>query len=190
MDSADLMDGSVPGAARVVAGVSGSPANLVVVRHALELARRNEVPLVAVLAWVPPGGEIADRRCPNPILRQVWADAAGKRLTGAFAAACGGVPRDLDVQLIIVRGAPGPVLAETAGAPGDLLVIGAGRRGALARIGHGKVSRYCIANARCPVLAVPHPATARQIGLGPAAWAQRHRDLTVNRALRDWDSVA
>jgi nucleotide-binding universal stress UspA family protein len=185
------MDSLVPGAARVIAGVSGSPANLVVVRHALELARRNEVPLVAVLAWLPPGGDIADRRCPNPILRQVWADAARKRLTEAFVAACGDVPRDLDVQLTIVRGEAGPVLAEIADEPGDLLVIGTGRCGTLARIRHGKASRYCVAHARCPVLALPHPATARQLGLGPTAWAQRHRDLTVNRALGgDWNTVA
>lgn len=69
-------------------------------------------------------------------------------------------------------------------------MIGTGRRGTLARIRHGKVSRYCVAHARCPVLSVPHPATARQMGLGPATRAQRYRDLTVNRAMRDWNAAA
>jgi nucleotide-binding universal stress UspA family protein len=178
-----VMVSVIPGAARVVAGVSGASGSFVVVRHALQLARRNEAPLLAVLAWVPPGGDIADRRCPNAILRQVWARAARKRLTDTFDAACGGVPLDLEVQLIVTRGEPGPVLVEAAGAPADLLVVGAGRRGMLSRIWHGKVSRYCIAHARCPVLAVPHPATARQMGLGPATWALRYRDLTVNQVL-------
>jgi hypothetical protein len=54
---------------------------------------------------------------------------------------------------------------------------------------HGKVSRYCLWHARCPVLAVP-PATARGMGLGPAGWVLRHRELTLDRALRDWDAAA
>jgi len=35
-----------------------------------------------------------------------------------------------------------------------------------------------------PCVAVPHPATAMQIGLGPATLALRYRDLAVNQALR------
>jgi hypothetical protein len=39
------------------------------------------------------------------------------------------------------------------------------------------------------VLAVP-PASAREMGLGPARRALRHRELTLDQALRDWDSGA
>jgi hypothetical protein len=53
---------------------------------------------------------------------------------------------------------------------------------------HGKVSRHRISHAGCPVLAVP-PATARGICLGPAGWALRHRELTLDWALRDWDAA-
>ena len=179
------MFSAVSGTTRLVVGASGSPGSLGALRHALELARRNGVPLVALTAWVPPGGELAESRCPSAALRRVWADAARKRLLDAFGAACGGVPRDLDIQLAVIRGEPGPALVDAADSAGDLLVVGAGRRGVLSRMWRGKVSRYCVAHARCPVLAVPHPATARQLGLGPGAWALRHRDLTVGRALRD-----
>jgi hypothetical protein len=62
--------------------------------------------------------------------------------------------------------------------------------GKLTRTWRGKVTRYCVAHAQCRVLAVPRPATARQLRLGPAAWALRHRELTLDRALRDWDAAA
>src|SRR5262245_12201681 len=66
---------------------------------------------------------------------------------------------------------------------GDLLVVGAGRRGRMARIWHGRVSRYCLAHALCPVITVPPPALAQTAGHGLRAWSFRHRELTVDRAL-------
>jgi nucleotide-binding universal stress UspA family protein len=180
----------VPGVTRLVVGVSGSPGSLVAVRYALELSRRSNVALVAVLAWIPPGGDFAERRGSSAALRRVWADAARTRLADGFGDACGGVPEGMDIQLTVIRGEPGPCLVEAASSAGDLLVVGAGRRGVLSRMWHGRVSRYCLAHANCPVLAVPHPATARQMGLGPGAWTLRHRNLTLDRALRDWDAAA
>lgn len=82
------------------------------------------------------------------------------------------------------------VLVGMACCPGDLLVVGAGRRGALARIVSGKVSRYCLAHARCPVLAVPPPALAVEVGHGPLVWAFWHRTLTPDRVLRDQGGAA
>jgi nucleotide-binding universal stress UspA family protein len=180
----------VSGAGRLVVGVSGSPGSLCALRYALVLAYRLDVPLLAALAWVPPGGELADRRFPSPELRRIWADAARKRLTDALDAACGGVPAGINIAQVIIRGAAGPALADIADGDGDVLVVGAGRRGVLSRIWHGQVSRYCLSHAQCPVLAIPHPATARELGLAPGAWAARRRDLTLNRALRDWGPAA
>jgi nucleotide-binding universal stress UspA family protein len=68
-------------------------------------------------------------------------------------------------------------------------VVGAGRRGALSRMWRGKVSRYCVSHARCPVLAIPQPVTARELGLGPSVWPLRRRGLTVDQALREWDAA-
>jgi hypothetical protein len=67
--------------------------------------------------------------------------------------------------------------------PGDLLVVGTGRRGTLTRVFSGRVSRYCLAHAQCPVLAVP-PATSPRAS-GPLRWAFWHRTLTPDRILRD-----
>jgi nucleotide-binding universal stress UspA family protein len=94
----------------------------------------------------------------------LWAQAAGKGLGEAIDAAWGGTPDGLPFQGLVVRGEPGPSLVGVAGSAHDLLVVGAGRRGRLARIGHGQVSRYCLAHAACPVIAVPPADLARAGG--------------------------
>ncbi len=180
----------VSGAGRLIVGASGSPGSVCALRYALRLAHRHGVPLVAVHAWVPPGGDLAERRFPLPELRRVWADAARERLADALATACGDLPTGLDIAHVIIRGEPGPSLVQVADSDGDVLVVGAGRRGTAFRMWHGRVSRYCLSHARCPVLAVPHPATLKELGLSPGGWAARHRELTVERALRDWGAAA
>jgi hypothetical protein len=42
-----------------------------------------------------------------------------------------------------------------------------------------------MAHARCPVLAVPLPALARQLRHGLLTWAFWHRPLTPEQILRD-----
>jgi nucleotide-binding universal stress UspA family protein len=169
----------VSGVGRLVVGASGSPGSLGALRYARDLACRTDVPVVAVQAWTPPGGDLAERRCPSPGLRRVWAEAAGERLKDAVGAAWGGVPPGLDLKLVVIRGEPGPALVDVADSGDDLLVVGAGRRGALSRMWRGRVSRYCLSHARCAVLAVPQPATAREMGLGPGGWPLRHRGLDL-----------
>jgi nucleotide-binding universal stress UspA family protein len=172
---------------RVIVGTSGSPGSLPALRCAGNLAEQNDAQLVAVHAWVPPGGELADLRYPNPHMRKLWADAAAQRLTEAADAAWAGAPAGPRVRVLVVRGEPGPVLVDIADAGGDLLVVGAGRRGRLARLWRGRVSRYCLARARCPVLAVPPAALAGRTG--PRAWSFRHRELTVEQAVAAWASA-
>ena len=69
--------------------------------------------------------------------------------------------------------------------PSDVLVVGAGRRGTLARMVFSRVSRYCLAHAQCPVLAIPPPALARELRHDRLAWVFWHRPLTPERVLRD-----
>ena len=47
---------------------------------------------------------------------------------------------------------------------------------ALARIAFSRVSRYCLAHAQCPVLAIPPPTLARELAHGRLAWTFWHRD--------------
>ena len=58
-------------------------------------------------------------------------------------------------------------------------------RGALARMAFSKVSRYCLAHAQSPVLAIPPPALARELRQGRLAWRFWHRSLTPEQILRD-----
>lgn len=165
---------------RVFAGVDGSLGSLQALRHAVEEARHRGAPLVPILAWAPPGGDLADQRYPCPELRLAWRDAARKRLWAAFDAGLGGLPADLCVEPRVVRGEAGPVLVDSADDPSDLLVIGTGRRGprrALSR----SVGRYCLAHARCPVIAVPPSALMEEAGRGRHGWPLRHRSPIPDR---------
>jgi nucleotide-binding universal stress UspA family protein len=175
----------VSGIRRVIVGTSGSPCSLQALRYAEELARTHDAILIPVLAWVPPGGDLADRRAPCGYLRRVWTEDACHRLQDALHAAWGEIPAGPSVEPLVERGEAGRILVSIACYPGDLLVVGAGRRGALARVISGKVSRYCLAHAHCPVLAVPPPALAEELGHGLLGWVFWHRPLTPDQVLRD-----
>jgi nucleotide-binding universal stress UspA family protein len=160
---------------RIVVGVHGSLGSLQALRWAAEEARERRVPLVPVIAWVPPGGDMAERSHPSPYLRQLWADAASTRLNTAFEEGLGGLPDDLCVRPLVARGDTGPVLVDVSDQPGDLLVIGTGRRNAVSRALRRSVGRYCLAHATCPVLAVPPSALMDEMRHGLFPWPLRHR---------------
>jgi nucleotide-binding universal stress UspA family protein len=83
----------VSGSRRIIIGTSGSPGSLPALRYAAELARQHDATLIPVLAWLPPGGDMADRRSPGSHLRQIWTDAAWLRLWAALDSAWGGIAR-------------------------------------------------------------------------------------------------
>lgn len=163
----------MPAVRRIFVGVHGTLGSLQALRYAADEARRRNVPLVPVLAWLPPGGDLAERRNPSPYLRRVWLDAAWQRLWTAFDAGLGGVPEDVAVEPRVVRGYAGPVLVDMAESADDLLIIGTGRRSALRRVLRKSVGRYCLAHARCPVLAVPPSALMDEMSHGLRSWHLR-----------------
>jgi nucleotide-binding universal stress UspA family protein len=168
----------VHGARRIIIGTSGSPGSLQALRYAAGIARDNDATLIPVLAWLPPGGDLADRRYPSAFLRQVWRDAAWLQLWTALEMAWGGIaPAGRPAEPMVLRGEPGDALVEAASEPGDLLVIGTGRRGAIRRLFGSRVSRYCLAHAGCPVVAVPPADLDHAVGHGLRGWAFRHRAL-------------
>jgi nucleotide-binding universal stress UspA family protein len=167
----------VPTVRRIIVGVHGSLGSLQALRYAADEARQRDVPLLPVTAWVPPGGDLAERRHSSPYLRKVWRDDAWKRLWAAFDAGLGGVPADVLVEPQIARGETGPVLVHAADQPDDLLIIGTGRRAGLGRMVHRSVSRYCLAHAKCPVLAVPPSALMDEVGHGLRSWQFRRHAL-------------
>jgi nucleotide-binding universal stress UspA family protein len=168
----------VPTVRRIIVGVQGSLGSLQALRFAADEARQRNVPLLAVTAWIPPGGDLAERRHSSPHLRKIWREAAWERLWAAFETGLGGVPADLRVETQAVRGEPGPVLVEVANQPDDLLIIGTGRRAGFGRMMRKSVSRYCLAHARCPVLAVPPSALMDEMSHPLHSWRVRRRELT------------
>ena len=140
--------------------------------------------LVVVHAWVPPSGEIADRRYPSACLRQAWTEAAAGRLDAHIQVAFGGTPAGVDLRPVTVRGEAGQLLVALADRADDLLIVGTGRRGTVARLRHGHVTRFCLAHAQCPVLAVP-PATPSASAFRPGSrrWERAARqELTGSTA--------
>jgi nucleotide-binding universal stress UspA family protein len=162
-------------------GVTGSVGNLQALRRATAEARLRGTALVAVHAWLPPGGEMAERRFSVAELRQVWHDAAWRRVWDAFDDALGGIPSDTQVEVLVTRGEPGRVLVKAADQDDDLLVIGAGRRGVLRRLFARQVCRYCLSHAACPVLIVPPSKLAREMEHRWRAWLVRRWALLPGR---------
>jgi nucleotide-binding universal stress UspA family protein len=159
---------------RVVVGVSGSAGSLIAFRYAADLARSEGAALAPILAWTPPGGELADRRYPSAELRAAWIQRGWDRLWRAMELAMGGPPAEIELAPQVLRGQPGPVLAISACQPGDVLVVGAGQHGALRRLLSSRVARYCVSHSACPVIAVPPPQLA-EVAHGLRSWVGRHR---------------
>ena len=165
------------GGKRVIAGVSGSLRSLGALRAGVAEARRTGAPLIAVLAWEPAGGELAYRRAPCPVLLRLWETAAVERLTGAFDDAFGGVPQDVIVRMLVVRGKAGRFLVDFADRPDDLLVVGCGGSNWLRYSLRPSVSRYCVTHAHCQVLTVPPPELIAEMRSRPHRW--RPEDFAV-----------
>lgn len=143
------------GPGRVVVGVSGSLGSVTALCRAATEARRRGAELWPVLAWEPPGGELAARRsAASTLLVDEWDRLARHRLRALLSEVFGDAGPGVPLNGLVVRGAPGPALVELAGRDEDVLVVGTGRRG-WRRAFSGRVAAYCLRHARCPVLAVP-----------------------------------
>src|SRR3984957_16314712 len=145
------------GARRIIAGVSSSPRGLPALRRAADLADACDATLVPLHVWAPPAMELASHQFPSERLYQEWAAAAWQRLWDALDPAFGGLPGSVRVQPAVAQGTPGWTLVSAASRADDVLVIGMGRRGRASRLWHGTGSRYCLAPAICPVVAIPAP---------------------------------
>jgi nucleotide-binding universal stress UspA family protein len=148
--------------ARVVVGVSQSLAGLQALRYGVAEAQRRRVPLHAVRAW---RFDVAWRGPDVRRWRREIAQEALKYVGETFKLALGGLPIDVDVNMLAAEGRPDQVLTEMAASPGDLIVVG----------GHGgrwpSWLRTCMRRSACPVAVVPPPEIARTAR--PAILARR-----------------
>ncbi|MFE2287427.1 universal stress protein [Streptomyces sp. NPDC059443] len=146
---------------RVVVGARESLGSVTALHVAYAEARARDAELWVVLAWQPPlGGPGARRGGGGTPLLAASRDTAAERLrevlrTAFGTAPFGTAPPGVDLAGLTVRGTPGAALVDSVRGPDDLLVVGTGPRGPLLRALRPSVSRYCLAHAPCPVLAVP-----------------------------------
>ncbi|MFJ4714073.1 universal stress protein [Streptomyces sp. NPDC088785] len=146
---------STPRKLRVVVGVNGELGSRTALRRAAAEARHRRAELWPVLAWRSPAGALGARTGPlMPLPGEDWQDLARATLLGTLDEVFPDGP-GVRVHALLAQGAPGRVLVEAADREDDLLVVGAGHRGTLHRLLQPSVSRYCLARAHCPVLAVP-----------------------------------
>ncbi|GAA4991114.1 universal stress protein [Kitasatospora paranensis] len=148
---------------RIVVGVSGSLGSLAALHRAVDEARRTDAEVLAVLAWLPQGGEHLYRRAPCPPLLTAWQESAAARLGQALQEAFGGAPAGVPLRARVVRGDAGLVLVRAADRSDDLLAVGAGSGGLLRRGLRPSVTTHCVKHAACPVLAVPKPALQKEL---------------------------
>ncbi len=159
---------------RVIVGVSGSPGSIRALRYAAEVAMPRGARLVPVLAWTPPGGDLADRQYPSAHLRQLWREAAADRLRESIDRAFGGMPADLLVEAAVIRGPAARVLVAAAGQPGDLIVVGTGARGVARRLARAPGGALLRGQRRVPGHRRP-PGRAGGRPARPARVGRRHR---------------
>lgn len=140
---------------RVVTGTCGSLGSLTALHRAAAEAWVRDAELWVVLAWRAPLGP-ESRACGGGLPLLVGCrDAAVERLREVLGTAFGEGPPDVTLAGLAVRATPGAALVDTVRGPDDLLVVGTGSRAPLTRALRPSVSRYCLAHAPCPVLAVP-----------------------------------
>ena len=156
----------------------GSLGSLQALRLAADEARDRQAALVPVVAWTPPGGDFAERSHPSPYLREIWREAARLRLAEAFDAGLGGVPDDIAGAGAgrARRGGPG---ARRRRRPPRRPARDRdqARRSYIGRALRKSVGRYCLAHAKCPVLAAPPSALMEELGHGgmKRSWSLRGR---------------
>jgi nucleotide-binding universal stress UspA family protein len=164
------------GPPRVVVGVNGSLASLQAIRQAVAEARRRGAGLNVVHAE-PARASSQASTLANEVDRQTG--AALRIVDNWLDEALGGPPAGLPLRMTVTEGmAPGPALVGQVRDQDDLLVIGASsprRIGVRWAVGVGD---YCTRHADCPVLVVPPPQLARELG-GRAGlrWWQIERQL-------------
>ncbi|MFF5480558.1 universal stress protein [Streptomyces sp. NPDC012935] len=150
--------------ARVVVGVSGSVGSLTALRRAADEARQRGAQLWPVLAWQPPGGDPAARRGPGvSLVHGEWQRLARERLVAVLSDVFGEAGPGVWMYALVAHGTAGQALVEIADREDDILVVGAGRRSRWHRACGRSVTRYCLAHATCPVLAVPPSALETEL---------------------------
>lgn len=141
----------------VVVGVDGSPDSLQALRWAAEYAQQVEAPLHALAVYELPTIYGPAAMAGFQDSHDVEQDARAM-LTEAVRSALG---PEAKVTERVERGHPAQNLVE-ASHDAQLVVVGSRGRGGFAGMLLGSVSQQCVTRARCPVIVMPHDASAEK----------------------------
>ncbi|HUO49256.1 MAG TPA: universal stress protein [Acidimicrobiales bacterium] len=147
--------------ARIVVGVSSSPASRRALAWAAGEARLRHAVLHAVFAWQYPF-EMADGTYVPPMPNTELADWADKVLAEEVAAA---VPADVEVRNDARCGSAAPVLLEVSEGA-DLLVVGTSGHGRITGLLLGSTSQFLAVHAHCPVVVIHGPRHGEEDAAG------------------------
>ncbi len=143
-----------PAAAKIVAGVDGSPSSVAALRWAVRQAELTGGTVDAVIAWQFPLTSSGFSWVSASSFDDLnYADLAAK----ALSAVVDEVSPTVTVRQVVLEGDSAQVLLDAA-ADAELLVVGNRGHGAFAGALLGSVSERCVRHAHCPVVVV-HSAT-------------------------------
>jgi nucleotide-binding universal stress UspA family protein len=167
-------------AAPVVVGVDGSLDSFAALSWAAQQAHLMGARLVVVHArQLPPAGSpVRGRRASHMPSRDQVARDSRADVASALQRS-GHRSLDVDVDVVVLEGAPGPALVSVA-REASVLVVGSRGHGPVARRLPGSVSAYCTEHATCTVVVVPTP---------PAAAAERMYPVAAARAQLEQASI-
>ncbi|MEY9874451.1 nucleotide-binding universal stress UspA family protein [Streptacidiphilus sp. MAP12-33] len=179
---------------RVVVGVDDSLAGLRALREAVETARLRGMEVRAVRTYSPPpepgnGGwntwntgmdpqSFATEDPRSALRRNALATARH-----VFDQAMGGVPHDVVVSIEAESVPLHQALMAVACRDEDLLVVAAPQRRHPWWPPRRSVARRCVSRAGCPVLIVPAPRGARELGGQWRPWHRRQRRRELDALL-------
>ncbi len=143
----------------IVVGLDVSPASHAALAWAANQARTTGAELRAVHALLMPSAMFAAVGTISMPTSGVGADKAEETYRNAVTAVWEMVQPEQSWRLEFYNAEPSSLLV-TESSHADLLVIGTREHVGWGRILNGSISHYCLSQARCPVVAVPPPATA------------------------------
>ena len=143
----------------IVVGLDVSSASHAALAWAANHARTTGADLRAVHALVVPAAMFAAVGTMSVPTSQVGTDRAEEAYRNAVTAVWEMVQPEPSWRLEFYVADPFRLLV-TESTDADLLVIGTREHVGWGRILNGSISHYCLSHARCPVVAVPPPATS------------------------------
>jgi nucleotide-binding universal stress UspA family protein len=139
----------------VIVAVDGSDESLQAVRAGLQLLQPVDRPVVVTVVEASDPSLVTGTGFASGVMSsgEFEAEDARVMVEGQTTAEAAVASLDLDAEVLVLRGSPGPLLCQLAEERGaGAIVMGTRGRGGLKRALLGSVSDHVVRNAPCPVV--------------------------------------